>query len=354
MNMNMKTKLAALGMAIAMLLPAAGCGKKENTLYDYDLSEYVTVGTYKGIAVDDMELSVTDKDIENYVLIARSNYADYTRKSGAAAEKDPVNIDFTGYMDGKEFEGGSAKGTDLILGSGQFIDGFESGLIGKKAGETVTLNLHFPNPYPNSPDLAGKPVQFKVTINYVNEQILPEYTDAFVKEKYGYDSTKAFEDALRTSMEEQYAETKLYSRINQVWEKVLAASEVKKYPETELEMRYQDYVSYYTSLAQDQGISLNEYAANAGMAVKEFEESMRSDAQAQVKEEMVIYTIARAEGISISKDEYETGALEYAQSYGLNSVSELEAYFHPDEITQNLLFDKVLEYLAEQAVPNAK
>ena len=90
------------------------------------------------------------------------------------------------------------------------------------------------------------------------------------------------------------------------------------------------------------------------MAVKEFEEAMRGEAEAQVKEEMVMYSIARAEGLSISKDEYESGALEYAQNYGLNSVSELEAYFHPNEITQNLLFDKVLEFLAEQAVPTAK
>ncbi len=352
--MNMKAKIAALGMAIAMLIPTAGCGKTEYDVYNYDLSEYITVGTYKGVAVEDMDLSVTDEDVANHVLLARSNYAEYSRKNGAAALTDQLNIDFTGYMDGKEFEGGSAKDTDLTLGSGQFIDGFESGLVGAKAGETVTLNLKFPNPYPPSPDLAGKPVQFKVKVNYINEQILPEYTDEFVKTKYGYDNTKAFEDALRLSMEEQNKETQLFNRINQVWAEVLKNSEAKQYPQAEYNARYQSYVAYYTSLAKEEGISLNEYAANAGMAVQEFEDWMKSETEAQMKEEMVLYYIARTEKLTISKAEYQDGALEYAKNYGLSSVSELEAYFSPEEITQNLLFDKVLEFLAEQAVPAAK
>ncbi len=352
--MNMKAKIAALGMAVAMLIPAAGCGKDKYDVYNYDLSEYVTVGNYKGIAVEDIELGISADDVDKHILLARSNYAEYARKNGAAALTDQLNIDFTGYMDGKEFEGGSAKDTDLTLGSGQFIDGFESGLVGAKAGETVTLNLKFPDPYPPSPDLAGKPVQFKVKVNYINEQILPEYNDEFVKTKYGYENTKAFEEALRLSIEEQNKETILFNRINQVWAEVLKNSEVKKYPEAEFNGRYQSYVEYYTSLAKQEGISLNEYAANAGMAVKEFEDWMKSEAEAQMKEEMVLYYIARTEKLSISKDEYQTGAMEYARNYGLTSVSELEAYFSPEEITQNLLFDKVLEYLAEQAVPAAK
>ena len=335
--MNMKTKIAALGMAIAMLIPAAGCGKKYD-VYNYDLSEYVTVGTYKGVTVNDAEMTVTDEDIAQQVLLARSNFAEYTRKNSAAALTDQLNIDFTGYMNGKEFAGGSAVDTDLTLGSGQFIDGFESGLVGAKAGETVTLNLKFPDPYPNSPDLAGKPVQFKVKINYINEQILPEYTDEFVKSKYGYENIKAFEDALRLSIEEQYKE-KLRSQ---------------KYPETEFNGCYQSYVEYYTSLAKKEELSLNEYAAKGGMSVQEFESWLKSEAEAQIKEEMVLYYIARTEKLSVSKDEYQSGALEYAQHYGLSSVAELETYFSPEEITQNLLFDKVLEYLAEQAVPAAK
>jgi len=350
--MNCKFRLSALILALAMVIPSAGCGKDDRVkVLDYDLTEYIKVGQYKGLEVTDYAMTATDEDVANQVLMARSNYAEAAPKTDAAVLTDQVNIDYTGYMDGKTFEGGSAKGFDLTLGSGQFIDGFEDGLVGVKPGETVTLNLSFPNPYTNAPELAGKPVQFVVKVNSIIGQKLPEYNDAFVKERYGYDNTKAFEDALRASIQEQYDSTNEYNRIAQVWQSVLDSSEVIKYPEAEYNGLYQEYMAYYTDLAEKDGKSLNEYAASTlEMAVKEFEEYLKSEVESYLKQQMIIYHIARTEGIEISEEEYNTGALSYAKRYGLATVRELESYFSPEEITQNLLYDKVLEYMAAQAV----
>lgn len=350
--MNVKQKLLAAVLSLALLLSFSACAdKQEYASYNYDLADYVKVGTYKGVGFEDLTYEVTAEEIQKHVLLARSNYAEAKEKTGAASLTDQVNIDYAGYMDGVAFEGGTAKDQDLTLGSGAFIDGFEDGLVGVKPGETVTLNLSFPNPYPNNPDLAGKPVQFVVTVNRIFEQVLPEYTDDFVLTYYGYESTKAFEDALRASVEEQYETQRTYNRISQVWDKVLTEAEVLQMPEAEQQAKLAEYTEYYTAKAEENGQILNEYVTETlGMTVKDFQDSLESEVSGVIKEEMVLYFIARTENIAVSAKEYEEGALEYASYYGLTTVQELEAYFSPEEITQNLLFDKVLEFLSEQAV----
>jgi len=350
--MNVKQKLLAAALSLALLLSFASCAdKQEYTSYNYELADYVKVGTYKGVEIEDLTYEITDDEIQNHVLLARSNYAEAKEKNGAAALTDQVNIDYAGYLDGVAFEGGTAKDQDLTLGSGSFIDGFEDGLVGVKPGETVTLNLTFPTPYPNNPDLAGKAVQFVVTVNRVFEQVLPEYTDSFVLTYYGYQSTQAFEDALRASLEEQYESQRTYNRIAQVWDTVLTEAELLKVPEAEKTAKQAEYSAYYTSQAEAQGMVLNEYITDVlGMSIKEFQDSLETEVNDILKEEMVLYYIARTENIEVSNAEYQEGAKEYAAYYGLNSVVELEAYFAPEEIIQNLLFDEVLEFLADNAV----
>lgn len=354
--MSIKTKIASAALALGLLLSASACAEKQTyNVYNYDLSDYVKLGTYKGVAVDVASYEVTDEEIQQHVLMARSNYAEAKEKTGPAAMTDQVVIDYVGYLDGVAFEGGTAEDQDLTLGSGAYIDGFEDGLVGVKPGETVTLNLTFPNPYPNNPDLAGKPVQFVVTVNRIFEQVLPDYTDAFVLSYYGYESTASFEAALRASLEEQYASEQLYERISQVWNKVMNEAEILQIPQAEYDAKVAEYTEYYTSQAEAQGISLNEYASTVmGMTVKEYQDWLETTINDTIKEELVLYYIAREENITVSNEEYQDGAAEYAAYYGLGSVLELESYFDVEEIKQSLLFDEVLEYLADQAISSAQ
>lgn len=352
--MNRTSRFLAGALACtAALSVLAGCSSKQTEQYDrynYDLSQYVQLCEYKGLEIEEADIGSAEDDLENQILLARSNYAEVVEKTDAAALTDQVNIDYVGTVDGVAFEGGSDTDCDLTLGSGMLIAGFEEGLVGAKPGDIVTLNLSFPDPYTPNATLSGKAVQFQVTVNHIYEQKLPDYTDEFVKKYYGYDTVEAFEKALLESLEAQYESNRTYYRLYQVWDQLQSGSEILKYPETEYNEMYQNYVSYYTSLASEKGLSLNEYAADElGMSVSEFNDWLESEVKAYLKEEMILYAIARLEKLTVSEEEYQAGALRYAQNYGLSSVAELETYFDPANIRQNILFDKTLEYVASQA-----
>lgn len=352
MKHTCKAAAAALA-AVISLTSLAACGKKQPQYdrYNYDLTEYVKLPEYKGITVTDIDLSSVQADVESQILLARSNYAEAVETDGPAALTDQVNIDFVGTMDGQTFEGGSAEDVDLTLGSGSFIAGFEEGLVGAKKGDTVTLDLAFPDPYTVNPAYSGKAVRFEVTVRHIYQQKLPDYTDEFVKKYYNYDTTAAFEQALKESIEAQNESNRQYYKMAQVWQKLQEGTELIKYPETEYNTLYQNYIAYYTSEAKKLSMSLNEYAAQQmEMSVKEFEDWVSSEVRAYLLEEMILYSIARAENITVSEEEYQSGALAYAQTNGLSSVEELETYFDPADIRQNLLFDKTLEYVVSQAV----
>jgi len=343
------------GKFLAAVLAAAalvcGCAKEEYDVLNYDLSKYITLGTYKGIAVNDMKIpEITDDDLKQHIEMARSNYATVAEKKGPAVLNDQLIIDFFGTMDGKSFEGGSADDFEITLGSGTFIAGFEEGLVGAAAGDTVTLDLTFPNPYSVAPELAGKPVQFKVAVKHVYEVILPAYTDEFVKQYYKYDTTALFEEALRASLLESYENQRMMNIMSQAWAVVTEEAKIHEYPKDEYDTLYANYIGYYTQLAEEKGMSLNEYAQESmGKSVKDFEVWIRLQVEESLKKQLIINAIARAENIKISNEEYREIGGQYAKKYGLSSVGELEMHMTPAEIRQSILHDKVMEFLAEQA-----
>lgn len=137
---------------------------------DYKVEKYVKLNDYMNMTVElSKDYTVSDADIQSYIEYLMSMYPSYEVSDKKTVESgDVVNIDYVGKIDGEEFSGGSATGQHLEIGSGSFIDGFEDGLIGKNVGETVELNLTFPEDYTNNTDLAGKAVVFTVTINSID------------------------------------------------------------------------------------------------------------------------------------------------------------------------------------------
>ena len=168
-----------------------------------DVEKCVTLGDYKGVTVEKTIQSVTDEDVQNEIDNALANYP--VEVDQAAKEGDTVNIDYVGKIDGEEFDGGSDQGADLKLGSGKFIDGFEDGLIGARKGDTRTLNLTLPEDY--TQDLAGKAVEFTVTVNAVKEP-LSEPTDQWVADNIeGYDNIADYKAGIRSEQEESNEQT---------------------------------------------------------------------------------------------------------------------------------------------------
>jgi len=159
---------------------------------EIELSDFSKIKAEKQVA------EVTDKDIDTMIENLRQQRQGWKEVKRQARNDDRVNIDFAGTIDGEEFQGGSAKGTNLVLGSGRMIEGFEKGLLKSKAGDEVTLNLNFPEDYRNK-DLAGKPVEFKVTVNSVEAPELPELNDEFFA---AFGVTEGGEEGFRKEVKE--------------------------------------------------------------------------------------------------------------------------------------------------------
>ena len=188
----MKKIICLLLGVMLTALTFAGCGKTaERQLYNEKLSKYINLGEYKGIKV--YTKSDEFKEFYNSVISSDVSSNDlYVKKTeGEVANGDTVNIDYTGKKDGVAFDGGTAEGYDLTIGSNSFIDGFETGLIGKKIGETVDLNLTFPENYDSS-ELAGKAVVFTVKINYVKTEEERKPEDYY--SEIGFKTLKAYTD----------------------------------------------------------------------------------------------------------------------------------------------------------------
>ncbi|WP_295464634.1 trigger factor [uncultured Pseudomonas sp.] len=179
-----------------------------------------------GIEIERQDSSVEDADIDKMLDVLRKQGTRYEAVDRAAANDDQVTIDFVGTQDGEAFAGGSAEGTKLVLGSGRMIPGFEDGLVGAKAGDERVLDLTFPEDYQNL-DLAGKAVQFKVTVKEVAAPELPELNEAFFKQ-FGVEETtvEGFRAEVRKNMERELRQALKTKVKNQVMDGLLAANQI--------------------------------------------------------------------------------------------------------------------------------
>ena len=267
--------------------------------------DYVTLCNYKGIEVPKGEVTYTDEEFKNVINQNLSSHQ-VLKNEGTVKDGDKVNIDYVGTMDGVEFEGGNSGGNgfDLTIGSGQFIEGFESQLIGHKAGEEVTVNVTFPEDYQTA-DLAGKPAQFAVTIHGI--YVDPEYNDEFVKEYYpDMGSTVAeYEQSLRDS----YYDGQLQAYVDTY---LTEKSTVNKYPSKYLKnlkatTKYSDVQSYeYMSQMYSQyGQAIGTFEDFIGMSDEEYNADITKRAEEFAKADLVYQAVLESEGINLSYEEAE-------------------------------------------------
>ncbi len=360
----MKKKLLSLFLVVFLLTASmlVGCGNDSNKSakpFDYDLSKYMAMGEYKGLKITVKPVAqVTDADVKNEIEMNReSNAKTEEVKEGTIKEGDVANIAFVGKIDGKEFEGGSTEAMDLTIGSGQFIEGFEAGLIGAKIGETKVLNLTFPDQYPNNPDLAGKPVEFTVTINSLKNKVLPEYNLEFVKATSDFDTFEAYEANVRSTLEKRNVEAQKSEKRNAIWEEVSKAAEFKSYP-PELEDRKAKERVTLEEYAKQNGTDLDTLIASMQMTKEEFDKYIDSYVTQILENEMMTYYIARAEGIEVTDKNYEKERDALFAEVGIASEEEYQQYFGvpsegetlKDKITSSILLQKVITFLLEEAV----
>lgn len=329
----MKRILSVL-LIFGVILSLSACGNnKGRVLYNVDLDKYIKVENYKGIEIDTKSDqykqyydSITLQDVVNNDLYVN-------KKEGKVADGDMVNIDFEGKMDGEAFEGGTAKGYNLEIGSDSFIDGFEDGLIGKKIGSTVDLELTFPDNY-GSEELAGEDVVFTVKINYVitEEKRKPE---------------DYYKDLGYKSVEEYYESVKELTINNMIFSNIAKDIKYEKYPEKDVEFLTEIELESYELAFKNNNITKEEYVASLGQSVEEFQESIvNNQVKPNMQQQMIIYSIFDKEEMSLTKDEVENKVKEI---FGEKETEDYSDEFKKYYAEYSCVSDKVVTFLNESA-----
>lgn len=309
------------------------------TNYDDYVESTVLPEDYIGFQVE----KITDADVESYVQEVLENNRVRELKDGAIEEGDIAIIDYTGYLDGVAFEGGTDYSVERVIGDGSFIPGFDEGLVGVKKGETVSLNLTFPVDYHNV-EFAGKEVVFEVKVHSIAAQVLPEFTDEFVTEltEGVYTTTTEFKDYARGFLTEERKYTEL---MDYLVENTTFGKMNEDYIKAALELEKQYYTMYVYGFESVE--SLEEFfgAENSEVLWAMLEVQIRRYEQ----ERFALYNVAKAENLPLSEDEYTKRVTEYAESLQM-TVEDL--YKEQDEsvLRQSMLMEVALEHLLDNVV----
>lgn len=327
--MKMKKKLLALTLCVATACSMSACGKdsKDNTK---DSEGSIKLGKYTGYEVTEADTVIDEESVQKYIDAVLSVYATTDKvQEGVTAEGDKVNITYHATVNGEEVElaqqetaeDGTTSGiTQFVTLSedGFIVDGFTAGLTGKNIGETVEMDLQYPDDYSDE-TLAGQPVHYSVVLNYISKVTTPEYNDTFVSEKFGfagYTTAEAYTEAVKQELK--------YIKINEaIWEDVLEAQTVESYPTQELssylEKMKTEIQNYITSL----GSTMDMLYQAAGQTEDEYNAELEESCKSIVKEKMFVRAVAEKEGIKYD----ENAAAQYAAISGFASVDELKKQF---------------------------
>lgn len=306
----------------------------------------ITLGEYKGIEVTKAPVEVTDEEVDSVILAERESKATYTDVDRAVKETDKVNIDYVGTKDGVAFDGGTAEGQDLVIGSNQFIPGFETGLIGAKKGDQVSLDLTFPETYGNA-DLAGQPVVFTVTVNNVQEKNMPELDEAFVQEVSDFKTVDEYKENRKQSILDQKEAQAQAGVENDILKAVVENCQIEPTQEA-IDANFTNYLLNYTNQAAMYGIDLNTFvSAVFGVDVETFKEGyIKSMAQSAVEQRLVFHAIAEKEGITVSDEERDNLATEMGYESKDQMVESAGAY----AVDDYLISTKTMKFLVDNAV----
>ena len=292
---------------------------------DVNAADYVTLPKgFDSIALTEKDLQPTDDELQFQLDSLLKQYATTQQVTDRAAQSgDTVNIDYSGTVDGVAFNGGTAAGYDLTLGSGSFIDGFEDQIIGHNAGDTFDVTVTFPDGYGDSTDaegntitLSGKEAVFSVTLNSISESVTPELTDEWVDSNFGVTDDLHTADALRS-----YFNTALYNDNyeNAIVDYLMANAEFKELPSSITNYYICMFLNYYSRYASTYSMDLDAFAQTQGYTDAN-NMLAASDAYFEhlAKQDLIFQAIADAESLAPTQEEIDAADAAYADSYGQN------------------------------------
>ncbi len=302
---------------------------------------------YKGIEVHKEPVVVTDGDIDAEIQRVRErNSRTVTVEDRAAENGDITVIDFDGYVDDKQFDGGKAENYELTLGAGQFIPGFEEQIVGHSTGEEFDVNVTFPEDY-HAEELKGKPAVFKIKLHEIKKKELPEVDDEFVKDVSEFDTLDEYRKDLEKSLlsrREQAADSDVENQlVDAVIEKTVA-----EIPDEMVENEIDEMINSFAYRLQSQGLKLETYLKYTGMTTDDMRAQYKPQAERQVRLRLGLEKIAQLEEIKPTEEETEEEYKKLSENYGM-PLENVKNLVRAEDLNLDIANRKVIEFLKENA-----
>lgn len=312
---------------------------------DWKLEDCIVLGDYKGLRLTKTVGQVTEEEVDSYIQ-SQATAEEVTDENAAVQDGDTVNIDYVGKIDGKEFDGGSAQGSVLVIGSDTFIDGFEDGLIGMKKGETRDLNLTFPDDYGNT-DVAGKAVVFTVTLNSISRA--PEQDDAWVSSYTDgkYTSMDDYRAYMKESLQEGNDEAADQQLNSDAWEQIEKTCTFLKLPKSYVEEGSEEFEKNVTSQAEQYNATLDDFITQNGLTAEEYKTRKEQYGRYTAESRLLLEALMQAEQLADDSQEYKDALSETEKAWGMTEDA-LKEQYGEDTLKQfvetQMVLDKVIGY----------
>ncbi|RIM73021.1 trigger factor [Staphylococcus arlettae] len=309
----------------------------------------VQLGDYKGLEIEKQSTELTEEEIQESIDHQLGHLSEMVVKEDAAIENgDTVNIDFDGYVDGEQFEGGQADGYDLEIGSGMFIPGFEEQLVGVKAGEEKDVTVTFPEEY-HAEELAGKEATFKTKVNEVKYKEVPELTDEIANELDSEANTVAeYKENTRKRLAEQ-KETDAENAQKEEAINKAANNTTVDIPEAMVNTELDRMVQEFGQRMQQQGLNLETYFQISGQDESQLREQMKDDAEERVKTNLTLTAIAEAENVEVSDEDIDKELEKMSEQFNISVEDIKQTLGNTDIVKNDVRIQKVIDLLVDEA-----
>lgn len=310
----------------------------------------VTLGEYKGIVVEKEAVEVSEEDVMAAIEAEQKKNATLEVVTDRAVEEgDTAIIDFEGFVDGVAFEGGKGEAYPLVIGSGQFIPGFEEQLVGANTGDTVDVNVTFPEQY-QAADLAGKPALFKVTINEIKKEVLPEIDDDFASDVSEFDTLDEYKESVAKELTEKKEAEAKAAREDAIVEKLVEGITVE-IPEAMINTQAEQMVDEFADNLRRQGLSLEQYLSMINATRADLVDQTREQAERRIKVRLALEAVVKAENIEATEDEFMAEVDKMAAMYQMEADKLIEFFGdrEKDQIKADIAVQKAVDFIVAES-----
>ncbi len=311
----------------------------------------VTLGEYKGIEYTATDLTVTDEEVDQDIERTRELNSRRVPVEGRPAQMgDIADIDFDGYVDDKQFDGGKAEGYTITLGSHSFIDTFEDQICGHNIGDEFDVNVTFPEDY-HAEELKGKPAVFKCKLNDLKAKELPELDDEFAAEVSEFETLEEYKADIRKGIEDRKKESAKADAEREIIKKIADNAQMDV-AELMIDAQARQSADDFAYRMESQGISMDQYLQLVGQTPEKFMADIRPHALQTIRERLVLEEIAKVENIEVTDEDVEAEIKKMADMYGMDieKAKELLSDKEKDGMKTDIAVSKAADFVYENGV----